>query len=227
MFVISEMSDSIRVPPWLFRVSPNEAIVEQLNRRLANKVVIDVGLCIALYDITKIEDSRILPGDGSFHTTVQFRYVVFRPFLDEVLIGKIRSSSQEGIYVSIGFFEDILVTPDGMQHPARFDEKEQLWVWLYEAEGKVNDLYMDLGEEIRERCRCDAKLSPLFYSLHIRVSYCATADHSFRVVDEVFVDTTPGGPETTELPDAEERHVPYFLKASISEPGLGLLKWWT
>ncbi|XP_037522801.2 DNA-directed RNA polymerase III subunit RPC8 [Rhipicephalus sanguineus] len=198
MFVISEMSDSIRVPPWLFRVSPNEAIVEQLNRRLANKVVIDVGLCIALYDITKIEDSRILPGDGSFHTTVQFRYVVFRPFLDEVLIGKIRSSSQEGIYVSIGFFEDILVTPDGMQHPARFDEKEQLWVWLYEAEGKVNDLYMDLGEEIR-----------------------------FRVVDEVFVDTTPGGPETTELPDAEERHVPYFLKASISEPGLGLLKWWT
>lgn len=198
MFVISEMSDSIRVPPWLFRVSPNEAIVEQLNRRLANKVVIDVGLCIALYDITKIEDSRILPGDGSFHTTVQFRYVVFRPFMDEVLIGKIRSSSQEGIYVSMGFFEDILVTPDGMQHPARFDEKEQLWVWLYEAEGKVNDLYMDLGEEIR-----------------------------FRVVDEAFVDTTPGGPETTERPDAEERHVPYSLKASISEPGLGLLKWWT
>ncbi|KAH8036867.1 hypothetical protein HPB51_006136 [Rhipicephalus microplus] len=149
MFVISEMSDSIRVPPWLFRVSPNEAIVEQLNRRLANKVVINVGLCIALFDITKIEDSRILPGDGSFHTTVQFRYVVFRPFMDEVLIGKIRSSSQEGIYVSMGFFEDILVTPDGMQHPARFDEKEQLWVWLYESEGKVNDLYMDLGEEIR------------------------------------------------------------------------------
>uniref|UniRef100_L7M3H6 Dna-directed rna polymerase subunit e n=1 Tax=Rhipicephalus pulchellus TaxID=72859 RepID=L7M3H6_RHIPC len=198
MFVISEMSDSIRVPPWLFRVSPNEAIVEQLNRRLANKVVINVGLCIALYDITKIEDSRILPGDGSFHTTVQFRYVVFRPFMDEVLIGKIRSSSQEGIYVSMGFFEDILVTPDGMQHPARFDEKEQLWVWLYEAEGKVNDLYMDLGEEIR-----------------------------FRVVGEVFVDTTPGGPETTELPDSEERHVPYSLTASISEPGLGLLKWWT
>ncbi|KAL3207958.1 hypothetical protein MRX96_039381 [Rhipicephalus microplus] len=220
MFVISEMSDSIRVPPWLFRVSPNEAIVEQLNRRLANKVVINVGLCIALFDITKIEDSRILPGDGSFHTTVQFRYVVFRPFMDEVLIGKIRSSSQEGIYGELlvhcedilhftlpclgkhlsvhGLFEDILVTPDGMQHPARFDEKEQLWVWLYESEGKVNDLYMDLGEEIR-----------------------------FRVVGEVFVDTTPGGPETTELPDAEERHVPYSLTASISEPGLGLLKWWT
>ncbi|KAH6943460.1 hypothetical protein HPB50_021692 [Hyalomma asiaticum] len=169
MFVISEMSDSIRVPPWLFRVSPNEAIVEQLNRRLANKVVINVGLCIALYDITKIEDSRILPGDGSFHTTVQFRYVVFRPFMDEVLVGKIRSSSQEGIYVSMGFFEDILITPDGMQHPTRF----------------------------------------------------------FRVVAEQFVDTTPGGPETTELPDAEERHVPYSLTASISESGLGLLKWWT
>ncbi len=29
--------------------------------------------------------------------SVHFRYVVFRPFLDEVLVGKIRSSSKEGV----------------------------------------------------------------------------------------------------------------------------------
>ncbi|XP_077526821.1 RNA polymerase III subunit H [Haemaphysalis longicornis] len=199
MFVISEMSDTIRIPPWQFGLDPNAAVVDQLNKRLANKVVVNVGLCIALFDITRIEDSKILPGDGSFHTTVQFRYVVFRPFMDEVLVGKIRSSSQEGVFVSMGFFDDILITPDGLQHPSRFDEAEQLWVWQYECEGGKHDMFMDLGEQIR-----------------------------FRVVGETFVDTTPAGPETAaEAPETEERRAPYSLTGSISESGLGLLKWWT
>ncbi|CAN8002924.1 unnamed protein product [Ixodes hexagonus] len=200
MFVISEMSDNIRIPPWLFRLNPNDAIVEQLNRRLANKVVINVGLCIALFDVTKIEDSKILPGDGSFHTTVEFRYVVFRPFMDEVLMGKIRSCSQEGVYVSMGFFDDILIPPDALQHPSRFDEAEQLWVWEYESDDKKHDMFMDLGEQIR-----------------------------FRVVAETFVDTSPVGPEMAEMSENEskEKRIPYSLTGSISESGLGLLKWWT
>ena len=32
------------------------------------KVVHNVGLCIALWDILKLEDSYIFPGDGSYHT---------------------------------------------------------------------------------------------------------------------------------------------------------------
>ncbi|CAN8007996.1 unnamed protein product, partial [Ixodes pacificus] len=190
MFVISEMSDNIRIPPWLFRLNPNDAIVEQLNRRLANKVVINVGLCIALFDVTKIEDSKILPGDGSFHTTVEFRYVVFRPFMDEVLVGKIRSCSQEGVYVSMGFFDDILIPPDALQHPSRFDEAEQLWVWEYESDDKKHDMFMDLGEQIR-----------------------------FRVVAETFVDTSPVGPEMAEMSENEskEKRIPYSLTVSCGD----------
>ncbi|KAG0434526.1 hypothetical protein HPB47_019040 [Ixodes persulcatus] len=185
------MSDNIRIPPWLFRLNPNDAIVEQLNRRLANKVVINVGLCIALFDVTKIEDSKILPGDGSFHTTVEFRYVVFRPFMDEVLVGKIRSCSQEGVYVSMGFFDDILIPPDALQHPSRFDEAEQLWVWEYESDDKKHDMFMDLGEQIR-----------------------------FRVVAETFVDTSPVGPEMAEMSENEskEKRIPYSLTLDEAGP---------
>ena len=32
------------------------------------QVVHNVGLCIALWDILKLEDSYIFPGDGSYHT---------------------------------------------------------------------------------------------------------------------------------------------------------------
>lgn len=61
------------------------------------QVVHKVGLCIALWDIQKIEDAYIFPGDGSSHSVVHFRYVVFRPFMDEILLGKIKSCSKEGV----------------------------------------------------------------------------------------------------------------------------------
>ncbi|CAG2220691.1 POLR3H [Mytilus edulis] len=190
MFVLVEMKDTVRIPPWLFNIKFNDAVVH------------NVGLCIALWDITKIEDSFIFPGDGASHSIVHFRYIVYRPFIDEVLTGKTKSCSKEGVYVSMGFFDDILIPADAMQHPSRFDDKEQLWAWSYEVEEEKHDLFMDIGEEIR-----------------------------FRVVDETFVDTTPTGPdgtsvETSDNSDSESKKSPYTIVGSISEPGLGLLSWW-
>lgn len=61
------------------------------------QVVMNVGLCIALWDITKLGDSHIIPGDECCHTLVHFRYVVFRPFMTEILIGKVKSCNREGV----------------------------------------------------------------------------------------------------------------------------------
>lgn len=62
------------------------------------QVVLEVGLCIVLFDITNVGHSYIFPGDGSSHTEVKFRYIVFRPIIEEILIGKIRSCSREGVH---------------------------------------------------------------------------------------------------------------------------------
>lgn len=62
------------------------------------QVVHNLGLCIALWDIRNIEDAYIFPGDGASHSIVHFRYVVFRPFIDEILLGKIKSCSKEGVH---------------------------------------------------------------------------------------------------------------------------------
>ncbi|XP_077195314.1 DNA-directed RNA polymerase III subunit RPC8 isoform X1 [Paroedura picta] len=204
MFVLVEMTDTVRIPPWQFERKLNDAITEELNKKLANKVVYNVGLCICLYDITKLEDSYIFPGDGASHTKVHFRYVVFHPFLDEILVGEIKGCSLEGVRVSLGFFDDILIPPESLQQPAKFDEAEQVWVWEYETEEGAHDLYMDAGEEIR-----------------------------FRVVDETFIDTSPTGPSSAQpstsgaADEAQKKEAPYTLVGSISEPGLGLLSWWT
>ena len=112
----------------------------------------------------------ICAGDGASHTRVRFRMLVFRPELDEVLVGKIKSCSKEGVHVTLEFFDDILIPADCLQHPARYDDNESVWIWEYPLEEEEHkDFFMDPGEKIR-----------------------------FRVCSESFVDTGPTKAKTSD-----------------------------
>ncbi|XP_002163071.3 DNA-directed RNA polymerase III subunit RPC8 isoform X1 [Hydra vulgaris] len=202
MFLLAEMKDVIQIMPYNFGHDFKSSLEFGLNKKFANKVVHNVGLCIVLFDITHIGDSYILPGNGASHTPVTFRFIVFRPFIDEVLVAKVKSCTREGVQVSLGFFDDIFIPYEYLQQKSKFVDAEQLWVWQYETEEGSHDLYMDINEEIR-----------------------------IRVIDEEFLDLTPEGPAPPtiegETKSLETKKLPYTITASISESGLGLLSWWT
>ena len=78
-------------------------------------MLVDVGLCISFYDLIEVGDPYIYPSEGSSHQKVKFRLgnvtqsaivacgtltavlVVFRPFIGEVLTGRISSCKEDGI----------------------------------------------------------------------------------------------------------------------------------
>ena len=39
-----------------------EQLTDELNRKLANKVLLNVGLCLSLYDILEVGESFVFPG---------------------------------------------------------------------------------------------------------------------------------------------------------------------
>lgn len=133
MFLLAELKDTIRIPPEIFHMKLIDAVKDEINRKLANKVsnpywgknnlksifgynidvnrlicikscillikvLLNVGLCIALKDIIRVGDSIILPGDGASHTDILFRYIVFRPRSGDIITGRIRSCSREGVH---------------------------------------------------------------------------------------------------------------------------------
>lgn len=101
--------------------------------------------------------------------------------------------------MTLGFFDDILIRPDALQHPSRFEEAEQAWVWQYPLDdGAHHDLFMDTGNVIK-----------------------------FRVTKEIFEESSPVGPPVlSEESKASEPKIPYRIEASINEPGLGVTSWW-
>jgi DNA-directed RNA polymerase subunit E'/Rpb7 len=42
-------------------------------------------------------DSYVYPGEGSAHIKVQFRLVIFKPFVGEVIQGTVIDSNEEGL----------------------------------------------------------------------------------------------------------------------------------
>lgn len=64
------------------------------------------------------------------------------------MIGSLQGQQKQSYLfaVTLGFFEDIVIPPHKLQHPSRFDQMEQAWVWEYDTgDGEKHDLFMDAG----------------------------------------------------------------------------------
>nr|CAG4638051.1 EOG090X0DHL [Chydorus sphaericus] len=149
MFVLTLLRPPVEFLAEKFHLDHDQAISETLNKKFANKVLLNVGLCIALWDITKRGESFIMPGRSGHHTKVEFRFVVFRPFMEEILVGKVKSCNKEHVQVTLGFFDDIIIPADSLQKESHFSEKENVWVWKFTNDDGEHDLPMDPGESIR------------------------------------------------------------------------------
>ena len=68
MFVLVTLKETVKIPPHKLHLSLNDCIRDELNDQLANKVIVNVGLCITLYDITHVGQSFLHQGDASSHT---------------------------------------------------------------------------------------------------------------------------------------------------------------
>jgi DNA-directed RNA polymerase subunit E'/Rpb7 len=72
MFVLCELKHLIRLSPRGFDQPLEAQVKEELNRKLANRVLLKAGLCLAVYDLVQVGESHVLPGDGSAHTEVRY-----------------------------------------------------------------------------------------------------------------------------------------------------------
>jgi len=177
-------------------------------------VLHNVGLCVAVFDLVSAGSGHVRYGDGLLYYKVAFRMVVFRPFVGEVVIARVRSADEEGVRLTMGFFDDMYVPLAYLPQPSAFDSSERAHFWLPtsgdDAENASADLldspkdarmYIDAGEVLR-----------------------------VRVESDVFCDDEPGPPRAGEggvaAPPVRERRAPYSVVCSISEQGLGPIAWW-
>eukprot|EP00667_Euglena_gracilis_P021293 EG_transcript_23264 len=212
MFVLVHVRDNVKLPPASFGQDFHQAIKVEVNGRYTDRVLPGVGLCVLLYDLLKVGEAVVHPGDGAAWVKVEFREVVFRPFPNETLAGQVLKADQSGIQLSLGFFSEIRVPPHLMQQPSRFDEAQGLWVWCTEDEaGAQLELFIDLGAEV------------LFQVVEVQID---TQNWSQPPAPAPARDRHAPPAPTAAAPKEPEGRYPMRITASFKGDGLGVAQWW-
>ena len=162
MFVIATIADTIRVPPSLLSQPTLTSVQTEIEKRYPNKIIVDVGLVIAPYGPPlQIGDGIFVPGDGGAHHQVVFKAIVFRPFVEEVLIGTVTDSNEDGITVSIGgFFDHVFIPVYWMLNPSTYDETTGLWVWTPTYDDDDDENEQEQGDQKQNGSKIAVKEEP-------------------------------------------------------------------
>ncbi|EFC50311.1 predicted protein [Naegleria gruberi] len=134
MFVTVVIKDTLIIKPERFKKDIVTAVEDEIHMKYSNKILPDVGLCVSIYDFISIGDPHIYPNQqGNYFVEASFRLIVFKPFVGEIITGRIMGSDPEqGLKVAIGFFNDIYIPPYLLAQPCKYDEETSQWQWIYE-----------------------------------------------------------------------------------------------
>jgi len=240
-FNLSRLSDTVQIQPRDFGKDLLEAITAALNEKYPNRVVPQLGLCIALYDVVAVGEAQIHPGSAAHHTHVEFRLVVFRPFVGEVLEGTIIGCDEAGLRVSMGFFDNIHVPRHLIgfaQGAVRWSPDERLWFWQVD---EASQLWFDTGDPHLKENPVRFRVQEVAYSKEVNVASkeadtgatgagagagagaaaAAAAAAAGAAATAVVPAAAPDGAPKEAAPEP-----PMQITACIDVSGLGLVSWW-
>ncbi|SMY20564.1 unnamed protein product [Zymoseptoria tritici ST99CH_1A5] len=206
MFTLVTVADVVQIPPKDFSKPSIRAIEDFINTKYADKVIHRVGLCLGFHSLVSTSEGLIGHGTGIVNVNVDFRLIVFRPFKGEIIRATITQSNPTGIYLSVDFYEDLVVPPETLFDNTSWDKDESgTWAFVWRApneEGEFNEFFFDNAES------------------------CL-----MRIEEEQWHDISPDALrsqayETQEEEDQARRMPPYLIRGSMMNSGLGPELWW-
>ena len=97
-----EVEDHVRVEPKHFGLPTQEAVEKQLNESYVNSVTRELGSVISVVDVGDVDDGVIIPGDGAAFYKSNFKLLVWKPELHELVYGTVVEIANFGAFMQVG-----------------------------------------------------------------------------------------------------------------------------
>ena len=62
---LTAFQDTMAIHPSNFGAPPDEVLISEINKKYANRVLHDVGLCICVFDLSEAGEGKVRYGDGN------------------------------------------------------------------------------------------------------------------------------------------------------------------
>src|SRR3990167_6092129 len=140
MFYKIELKDHIRVPPDMFGLPVEEAIVKRVKVKYEGFISQDLGIVIDVSNVREIGEGVIIPGDGASYYETTFELLTFKPELQEVVAGRIKDIVDFGAFINLGPTEGMIHVSQTMDDFVSFSKDKTLAGKESKRVLKVNDV---------------------------------------------------------------------------------------
>ena len=140
MFYKVELRDHIRVPPNLFNLPLEEAVVKRIKTKYSGFISKDLGIVIDVPGVKEIGEGILIPGDGASYYDVLFELLTFKPEMQEVVLGRIKDIAEFGAFINIGPIDGMIHISQTMDDFVSFSKDKTLAGKETKRILKVNDL---------------------------------------------------------------------------------------
>jgi len=144
MFYKVKVKDYIRVPPSMFGLGKEQAVLANVKETYGNFVSKEMGFVVKVVGVTEIKEGVIVPGDGAGFYDTEFELLVYKPELNEMVFGKIRDITDFGAFMDIGGIEGMVHISQSMDDFVSFSKEKVL-------QGKKSNHSIKVGDKCRAR----------------------------------------------------------------------------
>ncbi len=126
MFHIVEVKDHIRVEPKLFGLPTLEAIEQQLKETYSDYYDKELGNVVSIIDVLEVGEGIIIPGDGAAYYGTQFKLLVWKPEMHEIVYGAISEITTFGAFMNLGPMKGMIHISQTMEDYVSFSKTNTL-----------------------------------------------------------------------------------------------------
>jgi len=97
-----KVKDTLRVPPNKFDENLVQVLAEIARESFEGKIDPDLGFIVAVTDVAKVYQGKIISGDGGAYYETDFGLLCYLPEVDEIVTGEVVECVDFGAFVRIG-----------------------------------------------------------------------------------------------------------------------------
>ncbi|MEA3429787.1 MAG: DNA-directed RNA polymerase [Nanoarchaeota archaeon] len=144
MFYRTKIKDHIRVPPDLFNLTKEEAVIKRIKKDYEGFISKEIGIVIDVDRVNEIGEGVVIPGDGASYYDAVFELLVFKPEMQEVILGRVKDIADFGVFMSLGPIEGMVHVSQTMDDFVSFSKEKVL-------SGKESKKVLKIGDKCRAR----------------------------------------------------------------------------
>lgn len=145
MFKMLTVKDEVRVPPVKFDLELSQSVKESLQEQMEGKLNPDIGVFLAVTEVLSIGEGKIIPEDGAIYYPVEFKTLIYRPEINEIVIGEVVDITEFGAFTRVGPLDALIHVSQIMDDKVAYDAKNSVFT------GKKTGYKLKEGDLVRAR----------------------------------------------------------------------------